>query len=417
MSRLAFTDAFLDSLRACADPVADTVVADFARVAPVHDPRYLVQQLIAHQRRLPSEQQVPSVRDYFGRCPELPPWADVDLLVRGQHFFNVYGVHIASALFCASLPMSYTAVDGARVLTRTMALVSDTRRRLAQTGEMLLDVMGANDPPGTTPFAEATYSFRAPHGVRLFHAAVRHMLHNDEPPFDTTAGEPINQEDLLGTLLAFTVVVIESLERFGVPVSDRDRDAYVQLWLTAGTFLGIDPSHLLTRTSGAIAPLQWSELLALRDAIVRRHAGASESGRVLMRALLDEAAESMPFGLKRVPRACTRRLIGPEHSADLDVPAAGWTSLLLQPLPLLNRVVFGRVYYDLSGWLFAKVTRNMYRDWIIRSSTSGPHPWRYEPVVAPWKLEPTRTRALRLARHPIAGGRARRVRGSAFAGR
>ena len=61
----------------------------------------------------------------------------------------------------------------------------------------------------TPPFGPDTYAYRAPHGVRLFHAAVRHMLRND-PTYDRAAlGEPINQEDLLGTLLAFTVVVID----------------------------------------------------------------------------------------------------------------------------------------------------------------------------------------------------------------
>ena len=196
-------------------------------VAGVDDPRYLVQQLIAHQRELPPADQVPAVRAYFAQHADLPEWADIAALRRGQQFFNVFGVHIASALFCASLPMSYTAPEGAQVLTHTMALVSDTRRRLAQTGEMLLDVMGANDAADAAPFGSDTHSFHAPHGVRLFHAAVRYMLRHD-PTFDAAGlGEPINQEDLLGTLTAFTVVVLDSLERFGIPVSDDDRDAYV----------------------------------------------------------------------------------------------------------------------------------------------------------------------------------------------
>jgi hypothetical protein len=275
--------------------------------------------------------------------------------------------------------------------------------------------MGANDEVDDAPFGPATHSYRAPHGVRLFHAAVRAMLRND-PTYDRAAlGEPINQEDQLGTLLAFTVVVIDALERFGVDVSDADRDAYVQLWFTAGAYLGIDPEHLLTRRSDAVAPLQWDEMLELRDTIARRNAAPSESGRVLMGALLAEESESLPFLLRGLPRACTRHLIGDAYCADLAVPRAGWTRVLLTPLPLVNKTVFGRVYYDHSGWLFAKLTRSLYRSWIARSSEPGPHPWRYEPVVAPWKLEPVRTRAKRFAQHPIAVGRDRCAQRTAFA--
>jgi hypothetical protein len=417
MSPPEFTNEYLDGMRRCGDPVADDVVEEFVRVAGVDDPRYLVQRLIAHQRELPPADQVPAVRAYFAQHADLPEWADIATLRRGQQFFNVFGVHIASALFCASLPMSYTAPEGAQVLTHTMALVSDTRRRLAQTGEMLLDVMGANDAAGAAPFGPDTHSFRAPHGVRLFHAAVRYMLRHD-PTFDAAVlGEPINQEDQLGTLLAFTVVVLDSLERFGISVSDDDRDAYVQLWFTAGTFLGIDPELLLSRRTEAAAPLQWDEMRELRDLIAHRNAGASESGQLLMRALLAEEAESVPFFLKGIPRACTRYLIGDQNSADLKVPRAGWTRVVLRPMPLINKTFFRRVYYDHTGWLFAKLTRCLYRNWIAQSSEPGPHPWRYEPVVASWKLEPVHVRAGRFARHPIANGRDRCAPGTAFAAR
>jgi ER-bound oxygenase mpaB/B'/Rubber oxygenase, catalytic domain len=415
MSRPPFTDDYLASLRACGDPEGDAVVADFVAEVGDANPKLLVQELIQHQRTLPPERQVPSVREYFARAAPLPAWADADVLRHGQEVFSVFGVHIASALFCASLPMSYTAVDGTQVLLRTAELVSHTRRRVAQTGEMLLDVMGANDPPGTPPFAADAPSYRAPHGVRLFHAAVRHMLRND-PGYDREAlGEPINQEDLLGTLVAFTVVVIEALERFGVPLAAEQRDAYVRLWLTAGVLLGITPESLESRRQDGPLAIGWEELVALRDAIARRQAGASTAGRVLMAALLAEQSEAMPFPLKALPRSCTRYLIGDEYCDYLAVPAAGWTGLLLRPLPVVNRVLFGRVYYDLAGWLSAKVTRRLYRAWIARAAGPGPHPWRYEPVVRSWKLEPAPTRALRVARHPVRAHRDRRALRTAFA--
>jgi hypothetical protein len=279
---------------------------------------------------------------------------------------------------------------------------------------MLLDVMGANDA-GNDPFAFDAPSYRAPHGVRLFHAAVRHMLRED-PEYDVASlGEPINQEDLLGTLLSFTVVVVDALERYGVPLDPDDRDAYVRLWLTAGHLLGIEPANLLSRRNGGDAPLDYEEMQELRAVILERQAGASDAGRTLMRALLDEQQTSLPLVLRGIPSAATRYLIGANYSDYLDVPRARFAGMLLRPLPLVNRVLFGRVYYDLSGWMSAKIARNMYRSWIARAGDSDPNPWRYDSVVAPWKLTPAMTRARRVCKHPKRALRERKEIGTAFA--
>jgi ER-bound oxygenase mpaB/B'/Rubber oxygenase, catalytic domain len=415
MGRPPFSDAYLTSLRARGDPDADAVVSDFVAQAGETDPRALVQQLIRHRRTLPPDAQVPAVRDYFERPVALPEWAEPEALRRGQEFFNAFGVHIAAALFCGSLPMSYTAVDGTQVLLQTEELLRHTGRRIAQTGEMLLDVMGANDAPGTVPFTFDAPSYRAPRGVRLFHAAVRHMLRNERDYDRQKLGEPINQEDLLGTLIAFTVVVIQALERFGVQMSEEQRDGYVRLWLTVGYLLGIDPALLGSRRHDGPVPLDFDELVELEGTIARRHAGPSSAGRALMSTLLAQQSAGLPHPLKALPRACTRYLIGDTYSTYLGIAPARWTALMLKPLPRVNRVVFGRVYYDLAGWLSAKVARNLYRTWIAHASVTEPNPWRYDAVVRPWKLEPAPTRAMRVARHPMRTTRERRERQTAFA--
>jgi hypothetical protein len=415
MVRPPFTEDYLASLRARGDPEADAVVSDFVAATGESDPSAFVQLLMQYRHTLPPDVQVPSVREYFERPVPLPDWAARDVLQRGQEFFNVYGVHIAAALFCGSLPMSYTAVDGTHVLVSTADLVSHTRRRIALTGEMLLDVMGANDKRGAAPFTFDAPSYRAPRGVRLFHAAVRHMLLNHRGYDRTRFGEPINQEDLLGTLVAFTVVVIEALQRFGVTMTDEQRDGYVRLWLTAGHLLGIDPESLGSRKADGPVPLDWDELVGLRDTIARRQAGPSPTGQLLMSALLDEQSDALPHPFKGLPRACTRYLIGDTYSTYLAIPPPGWTALLLKPLPRVNRVMFGRVYYDLGGWLAAKVTRRLYRRWIRLTPADGPNPWRYGSVKRPWKLQPVPTRALRVARHPVRTTRDRRTQGTAFA--
>ena len=74
------------------------------------------------------------------------------------------------------------------------------------------------------------------------HAAVRpHLAARGLAEGET----PINQEDLLGTLFCFSVVVIRSLRLLGAPVSDEDADDYYHLWRAVGAMLGIREQYVL----------------------------------------------------------------------------------------------------------------------------------------------------------------------------
>src|SRR5262249_49956441 len=77
----------------------------------------------------------------------LPEWVDHDKIAAGQKFFSCYSMEIASALFCASLPLTYTAARGSRVLLETAQLVSNISRRIEESGRLLFAVMEP-DPHG-----------------------------------------------------------------------------------------------------------------------------------------------------------------------------------------------------------------------------------------------------------------------------
>ena len=171
--------------------------------------------------------------------------------------------------------------------------------------------------------------------------------------------------------------------------------------------------------SPATVALGWEELVDLRDTIAQRHVGPSASGQRLMAALLDEESESLPFPLRGLPGACTRMLIGDRYSEYLAIPPAGWTRFLLQPLPLVNRLLFNRRYYDLSGWLFARAHAQPLRQLdrgcerrrptvVIRSATTG---------LARVEARTGVGHARRVVRHPVASSKRRRTLGTAFAAR
>ena len=207
------SDDHLDYLRTIGDRPVDVQVARLTTNRG-QEPRDFVHELIANN--------FPADETLYGD-KELPGWArNEKALETGRHFFETNGLLIANALFFASLPYSYTAARGSQVLTRSAELTTgNTTRRLAETGQMLRDLMHGH--PGKCALTEGTRGFAAARGVRLFHAAVRHMIMTDPvSSWDVDKlGMPVNQEDLLGTLVVFTVVVVRALETMGVDVTSK----------------------------------------------------------------------------------------------------------------------------------------------------------------------------------------------------
>jgi len=98
--------------------------------------------------------------------------------------------------------------------------------------------------------------------VRLMHAAVRHLIRarNEQTPgmWHPDLGTPINQEDLAGTLLAFSYVVADPICRLGVRVPAEDVDAYLHLWNVMGHLLGVRDELFVRDVADAAALSSWS---------------------------------------------------------------------------------------------------------------------------------------------------------------
>jgi len=314
---LRITDEHLEGLRNVGDDIVDALLE--RRLGDQAFDVAVVRDFIASGRphQLVRDEQL---------TIEYPDWVNPEQLRRGQEFFEENKLAIASAFFCASLPKAYTGAKGARVLMSTAELVSDTRRRISETGRLLLDVM-MPDPNGLRP---GTRGHDAVLTVRSYHAAVRLMLREQEPWRSHWKEVPINQEDLLGTLTTFTVVVIEALETMGIEVSEESRDAYIHTWLVAGHLLGIDYDRLRGRPFNRnLEPLSYFELQLLRDAIFRRQAAPSASGQLLTHALINMQENALPLALRPLPPAAIRRFLGDDAADMLEVPPAGPVRVLL----------------------------------------------------------------------------------------
>lgn len=316
--------------RLLGDPPADDFVANFiSQVAETER----VTELKATINFLRGDADLrPSWISNWVNAHESPPdWASQDLIARGQQFFKDNSLDITVALFCASLPYSYAVAQGVEVLERTseLARAATITRRIAETGQMLLDVtgVGALDVSGR--------GYRRVREIRLLHATIRALLLL--PPIQsdsvkawsiTDFGCPINQEDMLGTLLAFTTAVFQSLRRMGVRVPPEHEAAYLHLWSVIGYYLGIE-------AAGSITGIRKSEELA--NSLFARLSRSSSAGRHLMCLLMSEMESSMPGGLFRLPRTLVRFLIGERVADLLGVPPAAWWSAALKLAAALDR--------------------------------------------------------------------------------
>ena len=322
-----WTHALLDKLATQGDPPADEAVAvhfgtrtgDRSSGAdPGIDDQALLVDLATEGRPDPTRSS-PALDDFLAADMALPSWATgpaaEERVAQGQDVFAMYGLQIGSALYCASLPEGYAAHQIARTLVATAQLTGNARRRVAETSQFVLDTMehGGLDRgrPGWT----------AVRRVRLMHAAVRHHVAVVRP-----RPVAVNQEELLGTLLSFTWPPFRALEKYGLPLNDDDRDAYLFTWSVIGAQLGIRIDLL---------PLEAEDLPRLDELFRARHQGPSEDGVVLTDALVGvmQGYLSWPLGfLRSVPPATIRYLVGDDVADMVGVQPSGWAGHLFEPL-------------------------------------------------------------------------------------
>jgi hypothetical protein len=74
----------------------------------------------------------------------------------------------------------------------------------------------------------------------LIHAAIRHLILNDpEKKWPGEFGLPINQEDLAGTLMVFSWIILDGLDRLGVQLTAQQKQGYLEIWRVLGRLMGV----------------------------------------------------------------------------------------------------------------------------------------------------------------------------------
>jgi len=318
-------DILLDRLHGKADPVADEVVADLFRTGQVARINDALDHLSGNAQELPAG--LPArLSEYLGSTAVLPPDADPDRIRRAQDAFAAHGVALGVALMYASLPSLYAgALGGVQILAMTGQLKDHYRRRAAETLRFILDVMepGALEPGGK--------GIRATQKVRLMHATIRHFARvSGRWAALPEWGAPINQEELLGTLLSFSSLAVDNAARLGSRLSDAEAEDLLHAWGVVGAILGVDPEGI---------PKRMPEARAIWKRISSRNFAPTPEGRDLARdhvAFLDELVPGQV--LSGINLALSRWLMGPDVAARcLGLPRERWWIRLVRlVVPLLG---------------------------------------------------------------------------------
>jgi len=299
------TDAILDAARRRGDPFADAVVAAIYNDGDTPAVARLVATLMSDVQPLQGALP-PPVQDYLKKSTFVQ--RSPDAVAAGERIFSEHGPEVLMLLCCYSLPSAYSARKGVQVLHRTAYLAKRPNRRLFETAQFIVDVLS---PGGLTAFGRGT---RNAQKVRLLHAAIRHLIVVDKAnpwPIDEL-GVPINQEDLLGTLMTFAWLILDGLARLHVKLEPEEQQAYLDTWLAVGALMGVEPQLL---------PKTVDEAKAVTDLIEKRQVAESPQGREMMSALLGMMQSNMPRMFSTIPGCLIREFLPQDVATFMGVPS------------------------------------------------------------------------------------------------
>ncbi|GGP17965.1 hypothetical protein GCM10010970_02460 [Silvimonas iriomotensis] len=277
-----WSNALLDEFKRTADPLADDCIRHLIAHGDIATANDVLARLDTDQT-WPADTPAPLLA-YLNATSSLPADVDMARIHRAQAFFTRFGLQFGVSLMCRSLPVLYAGKQGgAQVLAATGQLTNRFERRASET---LRFILNSAEPGGLDAGGKGLLTIRK---VRLMHAAIRHFALATrgwpQTAWPEQWGMPINQEELAGTMLAFSTIAVEGLRTLGVEVSKADEEDQLYLWKTIGHVLGIIPEAMPDDVGSA------------RDfwqALDRRNFGPSPAGAKLAQAHVQFLQSQLP---------------------------------------------------------------------------------------------------------------------------
>jgi hypothetical protein len=310
------------------DEPADRVVLAIESLPKGEGWRLFEQGLRGGSRAIPTAPS--AIRDLLDEAAEVPAWVDWSTCDRGGEMLMRVGVLGGAVLGSHSLVLGYASPAGNKPLVLSGRLKEQAITRLNETARF---VQAVSRPGGMRPFADG---WQITLKVRLIHAQVRRMILRSGKWDENAWGAPINQHDMAGTTLLFSIAIMDGLRKLGVRIDSAEAERYIHLWRWVGRVIGVDP---------ALLPVSEPDATRLADLIAATMAPPDQDSRDLTKALFDaawigavtskqrrDAARKVLFGT-----TLCRELVGEEMADALRVPR----NTFRFAMPMVRRLVGG----------------------------------------------------------------------------
>ncbi len=301
-------DAFLDALRRQGDDLADEAVVRLHADHSIERVNAIFQQLRGDHQPLPDDAPAP-FREFMEATAEPPAGLDLERLNRGAEAFRTHAFPAAVVLLASSLPSGYSAPVLSRILTVSDDLGTHPYRRLMGVLQLIVNVSTM------IPTAGDERAHLTARKLRLLHAGIRWIVPRYRPDYRQKHGVPVNHEDMLGTIMGFSYLVITGLRRLGVGLTDEQAEDFYYVWWAFARMMGIHPPG--EPQSADLVPASVAEAGVFYDAYARRHYAAAEDnpdGVRLARINLEMMRGLIPRPLQpllgQAPRLAMQELLG-----------------------------------------------------------------------------------------------------------
>ncbi len=311
-------DESLDGLRRSADPLADAAVArlwsDGGRTAVTGVFAMLKDNACALPASCP-----PAITSFLSATSSLPP-VDMAQLELGGRVFCRHALPAVVVMLASSLPRGYGAPCLNEILSISGNLRHHPYERLMGVVQLLVNI---SDHAAFGPHGRAIVTAQK---LRLLHAGVRALTREYRPAYESRFGVPVNHEDMLATIMAFSYLVVDGLSRLGLPLERDDAQAFHSLWRTFALLMGIHPDG--RPDDDSLVPATLDESAEFYAAYVRRHnvtppapnamgVALTAQNLAMMRHMLPWPARLVGLGM--APRVCMTELMTPEELARVGV--------------------------------------------------------------------------------------------------
>ncbi|NOS92396.1 MAG: DUF2236 domain-containing protein [Cyclobacteriaceae bacterium] len=292
---------YLDEHRLKGDAQADALIQEIFQVQ-MQSQLYALLKVPENAIR---DQPDSTLKRFLLEVKPQPDWFNVKRLQRGQSLFKQYALEMMTLLGAMSLPYCYAASPGNKALYLSDKMRNAPGKRLMDTASFVIAVL----TPGS--FSENGTGHIQINKVRLIHALSRYYIQK-HPSWTMDWGVPINQEDMSGTNLAFSYVILLGLQQSGYILSEREKEDFIFLWRYIGYQMHLDEELL---------PSSFSEARQLANAIQQRNFKKTDEGITLTRELLNYYKQSVPADQADLVPSQIRFYLGNEVAECIGIPA------------------------------------------------------------------------------------------------